>query len=356
VPFPFTLPARYAYEGPTLEGGQGTVYICRDKYLDRKVAIKVMKGIVDASEIQKEVTAIQAVRSKHVAQLFDLVVAPNKKTVGLVEEYIPGNTAGEYAAAGVQKTEYLKLLYQIASGVDDIHSGGRIHRDIKPSNIRLNSENVVKILDFGFTSATAEAVTTDAKGTPCYLAPELYGTPPVKFTEAVDTFAFGVTARVLAEGGAIPPPFKQTPPYANPFPSFSSSPIPLPGDLVSLLDACLAHLPTMRPTMGDVRKTLGQHLLFGQHRAMINYGANTYELSSVGKSISLQIGGGGLVIQYDGLAFRISSVTGAVYINNFPGAAGATLPDSCVITLGAPWLGGSRTFVPFNVSHPEVVL
>jgi eukaryotic-like serine/threonine-protein kinase len=90
MPFPFKLPTRYSYEGPTLEGGQGNVYVCRDKYLDRQVAIKVMTGTSDAAEIKKELSAIQSVRSRHVAQIYDLVSSQNGKAFGLVEEYVPG--------------------------------------------------------------------------------------------------------------------------------------------------------------------------------------------------------------------------------------------------------------------------
>ena len=82
-----------------------------------------------------------------------------------------------------------------------------------------------------------------------------------------------------------------------------------------------------------------------------------HELSTPGKSISLSIPGvGATSIKYDGLQFTIASVTGNVYINNRPAAVGEELPDSCVITIGAPPLGASRTFAPFNVSHPGVVL
>src|SRR5208282_5036155 len=100
---------------------------------------------------------------------------------------------------------------------------------------------------------------------------------------------------------------------------------------------------------------LARRLLYGKHRAVVTYGA-THELAIPGKSISLQTGVGIITIRYDGLRFAIESLSGNVYINNATAQIGKTLPGSCVITLGAPSLGASRTFVPFNVSHPEVVL
>jgi len=351
---PLKLPPRYEYEGPPRQGGQGTIYVCRDKYLDRQVAIKVMKGVSDPSAIRKELAAIQAVRSRHVAQVYDLIVAGS--TFGLVQEFVPGPTVKEHARTAQGTNDFLKVLYQIARGLSDIHESKKIHRDIKPSNMRFDQEEVVKILDFGLAAdALPDIETVDARGTPSFIAPELYRTPPVRYTCAVDTFAFGVTARVIAEGGALLPAFRQTPPYGSPLPSFASCPIKLAGDIVSILDQTLDEDPKKRPTMGDVRDVLGRRLLFGRHRAVVTYGA-VHELCEPGKAIQLKVGNDGIAIKYDGLQFTVDAVVGDVYINNARPTAGSALPDCCVITLGLPSLGSSRTFVPFNVSHPEVVL
>jgi eukaryotic-like serine/threonine-protein kinase len=282
------LPARYSYEGPTLDGGQGAVYVCRDKYLDRKVAIKVMKGASDATEIGKELEAIQGIRSRHVAQIYDLVKSEHGSKVGLVQEYVPGPHVRDYAKKTSIDEEYLQLLYQIACGISDIHDCGKIHRDIKPSNIKLDAENVVKILDFGLAAdAVSDTETVHARDTPCYIAPELYVTPPIKYTPAVDTFAFGVTARVIAESGAILPAFRQTPPYANSFPSFKTAPVKLAAEISAILDLTLNTDPDKRPSMKDVRDTIAARLLYGKHRAIVAYGS-MHELSTPGKSISLK--------------------------------------------------------------------
>lgn len=356
MPFPFKLTPRYVYEGPRLEGGQGTVYICRDQFLDRKVAIKVLNGVSDATEIGKELAAIQGVRSRHVAQIYDLVESERGGKVGLVQEYVPGPNVKDYANNADGDQGYLRLLYQIACGLSDIHESGKIHRDIKPSNIKLDAEKIVKILDFGMASnAGPEAETVDARGTPCYIAPELYVTPPIKYTAAVDTFAFGVTARVIAEGGAILPAFRQTPPYATPLPSFAMGPVKLASEVAAILDATLEVDAKKRPAMTKIRDVLAARLLFGKHRAVVTYGS-MHELTTPGKSMNLQTSMGGITIRYDGLRFVIESLSGAVYINNRTARVGETLPGSCVITLGAPPLGSSRTFVPFNLSHPGVVL
>jgi hypothetical protein len=100
---------------------------------------------------------------------------------------------------------------------------------------------------------------------------------------------------------------------------------------------------------------LERRLLYGRHRAVVTY-QGTHELSVPGTAINLSTIAGNIAIKYDGLFFTVSAVSGDVYINNLKAQVGRTFPDSCVITLGALHLGAGRTFVPFNVSHPGVVL
>ncbi len=350
--FPFSLPDRYQFLGEKLKGGQGDIYVFLDKFLDRKVAIKVM---VDNADLRKELVAIQGVRSRHIAQLYDIVETKNG-AIGLVEEFVPGDHVSEYAAKNDISGEFEAILYQIACGLSDIHASGKVHRDIKPANMKFDGEHIIKILDFGLAAeATPDLETVDARGTPCYIAPELYASPPIKFTGAVDTFAFGVTARVIAQGGAILPVFRQTPPYQTPFPSFSTCPITIAPDVVAILDLTLQLDPNRRPRMSEVRDALAKRLVFGKHKALITYGKN-HLLQDVGKSGTLKVGNDGITISYNGLSFNIISLTGNVYINNAPASVGMSLPDSCVITLGPPYIRTARTYVPFNVSHPEVVL
>jgi len=355
--FPFKLPSRYTYEGPTFDGGQGSVYVCRDNFLDRKVAIKVMVGVSDPAQLKRELAAIQGVRSRHVAQLYDIVTSVPKGKVGVVQEFVPGPVVTGYTKGGADPIhDYIRILYQIACGIADIHESQKIHRDIKPSNIKLDAEQIVKILDFGLASDAATApVTIDARGTPCYLAPELYNTPPIKYNSAVDMFAFGVTARVIAEGGAMLSGFRQTPPYINSLPDFAKCSLNLPVEVVSVLNHTLEAKPNRRPTATQLRDVLARRLLFGKHRAVVTYNT-AHELSAPGKAINLSTKVGSVVIKYDGLCFTIDSVGGDVFINNSRALIGNTLPDSCVITLGATALGAARKFVPFNVSHPGVVL
>lgn len=52
------------------------------------------------------------------------------------------------------------VLRQIIEGVYYLHSHGYAHRDLKPSNVLVNTEEVVKIADFGLAKKMRAYATT----------------------------------------------------------------------------------------------------------------------------------------------------------------------------------------------------
>jgi len=62
-------------------------------------------------------------------------------------------------------------------------------------------------------------------------------------------------------------------------------------------------------------------------------------------------------MEYDGIDYRLSTLTGDAWINNMQLSPGATVPDCAVIALGGPTRRpNERVFITMDVSHPEVVL
>src|SRR5690349_19523461 len=108
----FKIPNRYEYLGPRILGGQGYVYVYKDTFLARPVAIKEMKRIGDAKVLRDELAAIGEIRSRHVIEVYDLFEAKNSDRLALVEEYVPGQTLEEIAKAaeGVSVDAAIKLL------------------------------------------------------------------------------------------------------------------------------------------------------------------------------------------------------------------------------------------------------
>jgi len=352
---PFRLPDRYVQTDECYEGGQGIVWIYQDTDLDRKVAVKFLRPAVQREELLQEIASLRAIRSKHVAQIYDLQFHPKTKKPALIQEYVSGPDLWATTKAGVTTEQALLILYQIASGISDVHAAGKIHRDIKPTNIKSDAEGIFKLLDFGLTcDAAPQPSTRQARGTDAFRAPEMYGPSPVPLTPAIDVYAFGVTAWLIFSKGRIPDELAAIPPQL-PAPAFSILAPTLSLDVSRLLDATLSASPTARPAMAKVRRVLADHLLHGKHRALLSEagGAQQTLLSKPGHAVKLSAGDQFIQISYDGLTFRIQDASAGVSINNAPCRVGSVMPESCVITISGD---STREFYLFDVSHPEVVL
>lgn len=354
---------RYVPEDIAHQGGMGTVVVCHDPNLDRKVAIKFLQPGSDKRRIFDEVRALQRIRSKHVVQVFDVVVAQPLNQVGIVQEFLPGDDLSGFHESDPTPDDYLRVLYQLARGLNDIHEQGQIHRDIKPNNAKRDQENIVKIFDFGLSRPHSNAQTVGFVGTVGFAAPELWGSGAVCFTPAVDVYAFSATAVFLA-CGSLPNEFLETPPRAHDWVAgrgFPTLPLKLPQSVARLLNRALARDPNARPTMASLRQEIERHLVQGQHRALLVHGAKTHALHQGQPTVTLSksnnVGSvSSMTITYDGLSFSVSKAQGDVFINNVAATVGVEIPACCVITIGAPALKNQRAFITMDVSHPEVVL
>ena len=194
------------------------------------------------------------------------------------------------------------------------------------------------------------------KGTIGFAAPELYQSGLVLFTNAIDTYAFGVTAWYLS-GEKVPDTLFRIPPDTAKIRSFSSLNIDIPAAIISLLDRSISENPNDRPLMSEIKALLGKYLLRGKHRALIIYGTKTYVLEKIDQVIKLDVPShGSLHIKYNGLDFFVEVAIGSIFANNNLISKGQLLPKNCVLTLGDTARGADRLFVTFDISNPEVVL
>jgi serine/threonine-protein kinase len=350
------LPDRYTQVALPASGGFSDVICCKDNHLDRKVAIKFIQDESNIKLLLKELSALLQMRSKHVVQVYDIVQGEHD-SIGIVEEFVEGEDLWDSDFPRKSEGNYLKTLWQIAAGIADIHKAGVIHRDIKPNNMKLDAEWIVKIFDFGLAKDEGmKAKTKGFKGTPGFAAPELFGDATVAFTQAIDTYAFGATARFLACQD-LPPSMKKSPPQPVTGGVFSKLPISIPTELTGLLDMCLSYEPTLRPSMATVRDELAKHLLRDRHQALAVYNGKPFFINAGNRSAGLDLPTIGKVeIAYDSLRFLVYVATGEVFINNSPATPGESIPGSCVVALGGAHRKNARAYITFDVSNPEVVL
>ena len=199
----------YEILAPLGAGGMGEVYRARDPRTGRDVAVKVAAEKFN-ERFSREVHAVAALNHPNVCHLYD--VGPNY----LVMELVAGPTLADRIKQGaVPLEEALFIAKQIAAALDAAHDKGIVHRDLKPANVKLTSDGVVKVLDFGLAkhSRDGEAsnpdnsptLTLDAAtragtilGTAAYMSPEQARGKIVD--KRADIWAFGVVLYELVTG------------------------------------------------------------------------------------------------------------------------------------------------------------
>jgi Tol biopolymer transport system component/predicted Ser/Thr protein kinase len=196
----------YQIEALLGAGGMGEVYRAVDTRLKRSVAIKVAKENF-SERFEREARAIAALNHPNICTLHD--VGPNY----LVMELIEGPTLAERIQQGpVPVEEALGIARQIADALEAAHEKGVVHRDLKPGNVKIKSDGIVKVLDFGLAKVApvfahdspAEAtatLTTRAGmilGTAAYMSPEQAQGKPVD--KRADIWAFGVVLYEMLTG------------------------------------------------------------------------------------------------------------------------------------------------------------
>lgn len=360
------LPPRYkVLTKGVLAGGFGEVIPLEDTFLRRVVLLKVMHDSANNRQLHNELKGLCKARSRHVVEVYDVINNDNGEIVGVVIERLRGRDFSKFhEEAGKNPQLYIKILYQLACALRDLHAAGIIHRDLKLENFKESSAGVVKLFDFGISSTDGGYQTKQNKGTLTYAAPELYVREAL-ITAEMDIYALGICAWALAQLKFPPqllerPPqkFGRAPSIGTAMPTVDQQPDGLHKEVVDILDACLDPEPTGRPSAEKVSSVLARHLSLNKHRGLFVYDtAKVYELSAEQTFVSLKIGTLGMLkVIYDGLRFLIDEVEGSVSINNVPAEPGHLLHDACVIGFGDAVLGSKREWVSFFSSHPEVVL
>lgn len=342
---------RYSPLGESKMGGFGEVSFFIDRNLERKVAIKTIQNFDELPRLKDEISALMKMRSKHVVQVFDIVQYP--ESFGIVMEYINGQDLMDPTPYQESPDKLLKLLWQISSGISDIHNVGVIHRDIKPNNMKVDEEGTLKIFDFGLArNIGIDARTVGFVGTHGFSAPEQYKYGELEFTNAIDVYSFAATALYLAKN-IIPSPYESVEP--NVFDGSKLDEYPL---LKEILISCLEFDPIKRPNIDFVCTEIGKHLKHLKHQALAVFNGKTHILNKDCRRVTINLSSiGGFDLNYDGYRFTVENVSGEVYINNTLAISGTEIPGACVVAIGSKDRHYTqRSYITFDISNPEVTL
>jgi hypothetical protein len=164
-------------------GGMGSVWLARERSLDRQVAIKVLGG-------ENVLTSTTRDRFRREAKIAARLLHPNIVPLFAFGEtpdalwFAMGYVEGEPLAARLDREGRLpraaaiRILSEISDALAFAHREGVVHRDVKPENILLDARSGRAMLaDFGIARLADAAGTTVtqagmAVGTPSYMSPE----------------------------------------------------------------------------------------------------------------------------------------------------------------------------------------
>ena len=171
---------RYEIEKLIGEGGMANVYLARDTILDRKVAVKVLRGDLAGDDkfvrrFQREALSASSLSHPNIVEIYD--VGEDEGNFYIVMEYIEGKTLKQLIKKrGVLTlSETIDIMLQLLDALATAHDSYIIHRDIKPQNIMIKESGLAKITDFGIAMALNSVELTQTNsvmGSVHYLPPE----------------------------------------------------------------------------------------------------------------------------------------------------------------------------------------
>ena len=190
-------------------GATSRVYLARDPFAERDVAVKVFLFDKHADAQQERMThkafvAEASLAGKlnhpHIVDIYDAVVEPDYSY--LVMEYVSGTTLEAHAdvATLLPVTKVVEIIFKCIRALEYACRHGVIHRDIKPGNILLSQAGETKVSDFGasFQQKLQETTQLSGVGSPAYMSPEQIRMEPL--THQTDIYSLGVTMYRLLTG------------------------------------------------------------------------------------------------------------------------------------------------------------
>ena len=195
-------------------GGFGSIEICRDTHLRRRVAIKRIPLIngagmpaSDIMDVLREAHTAAMLQHPNIVQVIDFT--HDTAYAYLVMEYVDGMSLAEF----LHRVDGHSLTFDEAAAIADAlgqaltfaHSNGVLHLDIKPANVLIDHSGNVKLTDFGMARlSSAGGFGGSRGGTIGYMPPEQLDIETGTVDERADVFAL---ACVIYEGLCGSAPF-----------------------------------------------------------------------------------------------------------------------------------------------------
>ena len=267
------------------KGGMGEVYLGYDETLNRRVALKVLRGDrrLDAqarARFTREARLLSQLEHPHICRVYELVSQPDQDF--LVMELVQGKSLREALKKPMDRSLKLKIATQVAGVLAAAHDKGIVHRDLKPDNIMVTEMGEVKVLDFGLARSVVDFMAPTVElddalpsgssgsyppqpeaetrigsivGTAGYMSPEQAKGEPA--TPASDLYSLGLVMQELFSGER---PFEKGVRFDALLERASKGQTSVfrdkDADLVRLVDRLKSFAPAARPSALDVADRL----------------------------------------------------------------------------------------------------
>ncbi len=255
MPAPGERFGAYAVDAVIGEGGAAVVARAHGAAAGAALALKVAKPAtvrdpVVAKRFTREAATLARVDHPHVMRVLDHGEVDG--TPYLVMPLMAGTLHDRLRDGPVAIADVVRIVRQVAAGLDALHDAGIIHRDVKPANILFDAGGAAVVGDLGVARAADMSALTRADhviGTMDYMAPEqIRGEEP---RAASDTYALGCVAHEMIAGR---PPFAGRGLFEVAFghlddepPGVTADRPDAPADLDDAVRLALAKEPAARP-------------------------------------------------------------------------------------------------------------
>ncbi|WP_396221453.1 serine/threonine-protein kinase [Gemmatimonas sp.] len=260
APLPAGLSAVFDTVRPLGAGGMGVVWLVRDRFLDRLVALKVLQADRSGPE-ERERFLREARTSARLEHPNIINVYRADETDGVVwfsMRFINGESVGDRLRdrGPMPVADTLRVLREVSWGLAYAHARGVVHRDIKPDNILLDRDSGRAVVtDFGISRDAADAskltMVGNVLGSVHYMSPEQAAGEEVDGRS--DVYALGCVAYHMLAGT---PPFDGTAQsvlvaHVTKQPPSLTTLSQVPAELALLVNRCLLKNPSERPASAD---------------------------------------------------------------------------------------------------------
>ena len=165
------------------------------------VAIKMLKHDMAMEtdflkNFTNEAKTIATFNHENIVKVYDIEEC--YQTIFIVREYLEGMSLRAVLKNMLRlpPKRVASYLLQVCAGLHYAHARGIVHQDIAPGNMFIQSNDKVKILDFGL--ACPPGSENILAGTPFYMSPEQVDCLPVD--ERTDIYSLGISAYEMVTG------------------------------------------------------------------------------------------------------------------------------------------------------------